>query len=148
MRDDDLFHEIEEQEAADDARFKQQYRMQPLRNMARKPVDSTKARKQYEEEIKPVLEARARVLRGEGPTNNPLKNLYLKLTGQDQIVERPDFKMVEPSKGLVLDGPTLEEVRKEIEANPEAFRDLAKSAPEVRSVEAKRKGPEDIRRND
>lgn len=147
-RDEDLYREIEEQEDEDDSRYKQKYKMRELGKTPKREPDPVKAIKRFNEEIAPVLEARRRVQEGLPPTTNPFRNFYLKLTGQDQIVERPGFQMVEPSRGLVLDGPTVEEVQKQIAENPGAYKHLAKSAPEVQRIEAKRKGPEDLYRGD
>lgn len=146
MADEDLYREIEEQEAEDDARFKQRYAINEIKKVQRKEPDYVAAQERYEKEIRPVIEARARVESGLPITDNPLRNAWLRLTGKDKIVERPGFQIVEPSKGLILDGPTIEEVQKEIAANPEKYRHLAKIAPEVNPVEAKRKTPQDLYR--
>lgn len=138
---EDLYRELEEQEAQDDARFDQRYRMKPIRGVARKEPDPLKAMKRYREEILPVLEARRRVAAGEGPTGNPIKDAWLRITGKDKVPEMAKEDVIEPSKGLVIDGPTIEEVQKIISENPDKFRDLAKAAPEVRPVAAERKPP-------
>lgn len=142
---EDLFREIQEKDAADDARYRQALGGRELAKVKRKPVDPRSARQRYEEEIKPVLETRARIRSGLPPTRNPLVNLLLKIKGQDKLPELPKDQIIEPSKGLVIDGPTIAEAQKAIADNPEAFRDLAKAPADSRKVDAKRREPGDLR---
>jgi hypothetical protein len=140
---EDLYRELQEQEEADDRRYRQQQAMKPVR-IQRRPIDSNAAKKRFQEEIEPVLEARRRVANGQPPTRNPLVNLMLKIRGEDKLKELPPEAIIEPSKGLVVDGPTIADAQKAIAENPMAFRDLAKMPEEARKVEAKRRGAEDL----
>jgi len=138
---EDLYREIEEEETADDIRFNQRRAKDAIKAVKRKEPNAAIALQRYEREIKPVLEARKRIEDGLPPTDNPIRNAWLRLTGQDRIVEREGFAIVEPSKGLVLEGPSVEEVAKEIAANPEKFKHLSRQAPQVQKVEAQRRTP-------
>lgn len=143
-REEDLYRELAEQEEEDDMRYHQARGGKEMKKIIPKQPDPVAAQKRYDEEIKPVLEARRRVQEGLPPTDNPLRNAWLKITGQDKIVERPGFQIVEPSKGLVLDGPTVDEVQKEIAANPEKYPHLQKHAPTVRPVMASKREASNI----
>ena len=141
---EDLYREIREQEEADDHRYRQQQAMREIAKVPRKPVNPLAAQNRYQEEIAPVLEARRRVAAGQSPTRNPLVNLMLKITGRDKLPELPKEQIVEPSKGLVIDGPTIAEAQKAIAENPMAFRDLSREPEEARKVEAKRRSSTDL----
>lgn len=141
---EDLYREMLEQEAEDDRRYKQTQASKQMERVSPKRPNPQDARKRYQDEIAPVLEARRRVASGQAPTRNPLVNLLLKIKGEDKLPELPSDQIIEPSKGLVIDGPTIEEVQKVIAENPEAFRDLARSPVETRKVEAQRRNPGDL----
>lgn len=142
---EDLYREILEQESRDDQRYRQNLAMREVKKITPKPIDTRTAKQRYEEEIRPVLEARQRVRTGHAPTRNPLVNLMLRITGRDKLPEIAPQDIVEPSKGLVIDGPTIADVQKAIAENPEAFRDLARTPEEVRKVDAKRRGVDEVR---
>lgn len=127
-----------EQEEADDRRFEQARGMDPIRGVERKPVDPNVAAARYQKEIAPVLARRERA------KNSRAYRLFLKATGQWKGMEAGDVEEVHPSKGLVMTGPSLEEVQKAIADNPAAFKDLIRSPVEVRPVEAKRKTAADL----
>lgn len=145
---EDLYREMREQEEEDDRRFRQAQAMKQVARVQRRPIDTGDAKKRYAEEIAPVLERRARVAAGLPPTRNPLVNLMLKIRGEDRLPQLPKDQIIEPSKGLVIDGPTIAEAQRAIAENPEAFRDLAKSPEEARKVDAKRRGAEDLHTHD
>ncbi len=133
MSQEDLYREIQSQEEADDAHYRQNQAMREIKKLPRKEPDYGAAQVRYNEELAPVFEARRRVLAGLPPTKNAFKNAWLKITGQDKI---PEVEAIDPSKGLVLQGPTVEDVQKEIAANPAAYAHLAKVAPRVGQVQA------------
>ena len=141
---EDLYREMAEQEEEEDQRYKQLLAQSQIRRVQPNDPDYRKAQERYEREIRPVLETRARIIDGKPATGNPVRNAWLRITGQDKIV--PPEKIVEPSKGLVLEGPSIAEVQKEIAANPDKFRHLTRKAPDVRPTEAKRKAPQDFHR--
>lgn len=141
---EDLYREMSEQERRDDKRFGQDQAMKEISKVKPREPDADKAMERYQREIAPVFEARRRIAKGLPPTRNPIVNLYLRLTGQDHIEELPESEIIPPSKGLVICGPTLEEVQKAIAADPKRFHDLTRAAPEVRPVQARRKTPEDL----
>lgn len=95
----------------------------------RKLVNAAEARKRYERDIKPVLEARARVAAGLPPTDNPLRNLLLRVTGRDTVEELPATEVVEPTPGIGKHvGLTEEEIRADMLAHPERYADRRKKA--------------------
>ena len=65
--------------------------------------------------------------------------LFLKATGQWQGMDPGSVEEVNPSKGLVVAGPTVEEIHKEIMADPAAYAHLAKTAPKVQPVAIERR---------
>lgn len=139
MNNEDLYREIQSQEEEDDHRFKQNQAPKELKKLPRKEPDYLVADARFQKDFVPVFEARRRVLAGLPPTSNPFRNAWLKMTGQDKI---PDVEVVDPTKGLVLHGPTVDDVAKEIAANPEAYRHLAKVAPSVQPTQAERRSIE------
>jgi hypothetical protein len=144
--DEDLFAEMQQQEADEADRIARMVGQKPETKVVdRKPPDPEKALDRYEREVAPVFEARRRVEAGLPPTKNPIRNLVMRLTGNDKLTNRPGFEIVHPSKGLVSMGKSLEEMQAEIAANPKAFRALRKSAVPVQKVEAERKTVNDLR---
>lgn len=146
-RDEDLYRELVEREERDEALFeratKRKCDMKAIPLPPRAP-DADKARERYNREILPVLEARRRLAEGKPATNNPLVNLFLKVMGRDKLDELPPEEIVERSKGFGLVGPSVEDIQKEIAANPEKFKDFTRHAPEVRPVQATRRTPDDL----
>lgn len=144
---EDLYRELEQQELEEDRRFGQGFAMKAIRRpVPPKREDPATARKRFEKEIKPVLEMRRRIEAGLPPTTNPLKNLYLKITGQDKIVYRDDFKIVDPTKGLVVEGKTIEDVQREIAEHPEEFAHLMRKPAEAQKTDAPRRSVDDLKR--
>ena len=140
---EDLYREMVEQERRDDKVYGQDYTMKAARITPRGP-DPEKAKERYKKEIGPVLEARRRIAQGLPATNNPFVNLFLKITGKDKLDELPQEEIVDRGKSFGLIGPSVEDIQKLIAQNPAQFRDLSRSAPEVRQVQARRKTAEDV----
>lgn len=109
--DEDLLREIEEQEARDDHVFKQELAGKITSKVKRGKVDVEKAIRRHKKDWAPVIERRRRVAAGLPISKNPIFNLFLKVTGQDKI---PEVKQFEPSKGMVLVGRTVDDIRREI----------------------------------
>ena len=143
-RDEDLYADLQRQEEEEDYRYQQRRAELDSHKKPRREPNETAALARYNREIRPVLEARQRVIEGRAPTGNPVRNAWLRLTGRDKIPDVPKKDIADPTKGFVLSGPTIQEVQKEIAANPAAHRHLARKAPEVRRVEAKRRGAGDL----
>jgi hypothetical protein len=129
---DDLYREMVDRDEADDARYRQSLAGKEASKV--KPVvDYEKAQRRFEREIAPVFGRRAKA------RNNPIYRAFLKATGQWKGMDEGDVKLVDPSKGLVLEGPSVDEMQQRIAANPEAFKELAKRAPSVTPVSAERR---------
>jgi hypothetical protein len=109
--DEDLLREIQEQEEHDDAAYDQTLARRFTAKVDRKPIDVEAALTRHAKKWKPIIERRRRAEAGLPITKNPLFNLYLRLTGQDKI---PVVESVEPTKGVVPVGKTVEEIRREI----------------------------------
>jgi hypothetical protein len=117
----------------DDARFKQNRAMDELRKAPQKPIDHKAAMERFDKEFAPVFARRRKAM------TSRAYRLYLKATGQWKGMEVGDVEVVDPSKGLVLVGPTVEDVQREIAANPAAYKHLSKSAPQVGHVQVERR---------
>ena len=133
MSNEHLYKELRDQEMEDDARFKQNRAMDELRKAPQKPIDHEAAMKRFNEDFAPVFARRERA------RTSRAYRLFLKATGQWKGMDAGSVEVVDPSKGLVLIGPTVEDVQKEIAANPAAYKHLSKSAPQVAHVQAERR---------
>ena len=133
MSNEHLWREIRDQEMEDDARFKQNRAMDELRKSPPKPIDHDAAIKRFNEDFEPMFRRR------EKARTSLAYRLFLKATGQWQQMDEGSVQVVDPTKGLVLVGPTVEDVQKEIAANPAAYKHLAKTAPQVGYVQAERR---------
>lgn len=141
---EDLWRQLEDQERRDDARFQQTAGRRELKK--RKPIsqprnDNRSPMQRYKEDIKPVLERRRRVEAGLPISNNPIYNLYLKVTGQDKL---PEVDLVQPDEQFQVVGQTTDEIRKIISENPAAFKHLAKMPEKVEATGATRKTADDL----
>lgn len=140
---EDLWRELQEQEQADDHRYKQAQAMREIEK--RKPIatrmDGRSPEQRFKEDWSKRLEARRRVLKGLPPTKNPLYNAWLRLTGQDKL---PQVDVVEPDKGLKLTGFTQEEIVALIASDPKRFADLAKAPVSTQKVVASKRTAEDL----
>ena len=130
MSDEHLYRELQEQEREDDVRFRQNRSMDALRGFQPKPVDMSAAMQRYAKEFAPVFERRRRAM------TSKAYRIWLKATGQWKGMEVGDVEVVDPSKGLKLVGPTIEDVQREIAANPAKFKHLIRNAPKVSPVAA------------
>ena len=91
-------------------------------------LDYNAAMKRFEQDFKPVFERRERA------RTSKAYRLFLKATGQWTDMDAAEA--INPTKGLVPDGLTPEQLAKEIQQNPEAYKHLAKAAPRVTPVAA------------
>lgn len=120
---EDLIREIEEEEAAAARLYKL-----PAKQVARAEPNADAARQRYLRDFAPVIARQRRAAAGQPITNNPLKNLWLKMTGKDKL---PTPDVFDPVQGIAMEhGMTAEEVRQEILAHPELYPDLQKTPPE------------------
>lgn len=131
-----LYRDLREREEEEDAAYRQNRTPDALRSFTPKPVDHDAAMKRYAEDFAPVFRNRERA------RTSLAYRLYLKATGQWKGMEAGDVEVVNPSRGLTLIGPTVEDVQKEIAANPSAFKHLSKSAPAIAHVQAERRNIE------
>lgn len=128
MGHEDLYREVLDQERRDDARFDQSQSMQAIRGYQPKPPSSAEAQRRFNRELKPIFRRLAKMKPG-------------------SVKHRRGFVLGDPSKMMIADGPTVEDVKKQIAANPEKFRHLAKRPVEVKSVNASRKEPGNLHRD-
>jgi len=98
---EDLYRELQEQEAYDDEIYNQQYGKKEIKKFKEGQIDSKAAAKRYNEEILPVIQARRRVAQGLPPTNNPITNLILKVKKQDRLTELSDKEIVTPTTEFI-----------------------------------------------
>jgi hypothetical protein len=133
MSHEHLYRELLESERIEDHQNRQNLAMKELGKVALKPVDHAQAMKRFEAEWAPVFRARERA------RTSRAYRIWLKATGQWKGMEPGDVEVIDPSKGLKLVGPTIEDVQREIAANPAAFKHLAKQAPQVGHVAAERR---------
>lgn len=143
--EENLYEEMREEEHSFDELASHALKMK--RGAAQPPpppeVNKSEARMKYERDFKPLIERIKRAQAGLPITKNPLKNAWLKITGQDKV---PNPEVVDPRAGIALPaGKSFEEVRKEMIEKPEAFGDLAQRPPPVKPVGAQRKTPQDLR---
>lgn len=124
---EDMLREIEEEEAAADNLYRKMVPIDPKRTIRSEP-NADAARQRYLRDFAPVIARQRRAQAGQPITNNPLKNVWLKLTGKDKL---PTPDVFDPIQGIAMEhGMTAEEVRLEILAHPELYPDLAKAPPE------------------
>ena len=128
-----LYRELREREEEEDLAYRQNRAPDALRSFTPKPVDHDAAMKRFKEDFEPVFRRR------EKARTSLAYRLFLKATGQWKGMDVGDVEVVNPSAGLVLIGPTVEDVQREIAANPSAFKHLAKSAPAISHVQAERR---------
>ena len=128
-----LYRELREREEEEDLAYRQNRAPDALRSFTPKPVDHDAAMKRFREDFEPVFRRR------EKARTSLAYRLFLKATGQWKGMDVGDVEVVNPSAGLVLIGPTVEDVQREIAANPSAFKHLAKSAPAISHVQAERR---------
>jgi hypothetical protein len=133
MNNEHLWRELSDAEREDDARFRQNRAMDELRKAAPKPIDHDAAIARFHQDFEPMFRRR------EKARTSLAYRLFLKATGQWQQMDPGSVEVVNTSKGLVLVGPSVEDVQKEIAANPAAYKHLAKSAPQVGHVQAERR---------
>jgi hypothetical protein len=136
MSDEHLYKELMESERREDALYRQNLAPKAMGTFKPKVVDHAAAMKRYAEDFAPMYARRERA------RTSRAYRLWLKATGQWKGMEAGDVEVVDPTKGLKLVGPTIEDVQKEIAANPKAFRHLAKMAPQISHVGAERRGIE------
>jgi hypothetical protein len=130
VTNEDLYRELRQKEMEEDALYRQNQAPKAMRNVEPPKVDFDKAMKRYNEEIKPVFERRKRA------QTSLAYRLFLKATGNWKGMEAKDVELVNPTRGLVMTGPTMDEMRAMIAADPKAYRHLMKNAPAVQSVPA------------
>lgn len=133
MSDEHLFRELQDAECEDDLRFRQNLAPRALGTFKPKSVDHDAAMKRFHQDFAPVFARR------EKARTSRAYRIWLKATGQWKGMETADVEAIDPSKGLKLIGPTVEDVQREIAANPAKFKHLAKSAPVVGHVDAERR---------
>lgn len=120
---EDLLRELEEEEAAAARIYKTQAKILP-----RREPNADLARQRYMKDFAPVIARIRRAQAGQPITNNPIKNAWLKFTGQDKL---PNPEVFDPVQGIAVEhGMTAEEVRAEILAHPDLYPDLAKQPAE------------------
>ncbi len=120
MSDEHLWKELQEQEREDDVRYRQNRAPDALRGFQPKPVDYNAAMKRFNEDFAPMYARR------EKARTSRAYRLWLKATGQWKGMEAHEVEAVDPSKGLKLVGPTIEDVQKEIAANPAKYKHLSR----------------------
>jgi len=98
---EDLYRELQSQEAQDDELYEQQYAKKAAKKVPQVVINSKAAAERYNKEILPVLQTRRRLAQGLPPTNNPIKNLILKVTNKDKLTELSDIEIVEPTTEFV-----------------------------------------------
>jgi hypothetical protein len=133
---EDLYRDLREREEEEDAAFRQNRAPDALRSFTPKPIDHDAAIKRFNEDFAPVFRRREKAM------TSLAYRLFLKATGQWKGMEVGDVEVVNPSAGLTLIGPTVEDVQREIAANPTAFKHLAKNAPAISHVPAERRNLE------
>ena len=138
MSDEHLYRELVEREREDDVRYGQNRARDEIRKFTPKPVDHNRAMHLYETEIKPVFDRRRRAM------SSVAYRLFLKATGQWKGMEAKDVELVNPTKGLVTTGPSVDEMLEKIKKDPKAYRHLQRNAPPVHAVNAARKTPAEI----
>ena len=116
MSDEHLWRELREQEQEEDARYRQNQAPQIVNKVQPKPVDYNDAMKRFEREVKPVLARR------EKARTSKAYRLFLKATGQWTDLDAAEA--INPTKGLTPDGMTAEELAKQVQQNPEAYKHL------------------------
>ena len=125
---EDLLRELEEQERRDDARYRPfnlaGRELKKVKPVSKPNKDNRTPLQRFEEDIAPVIERRRRVEAGLPISSNPFWNAWLKLTGQDKI---PVVEVVEPDAQFQTVGPSVDEIRKQIAENPDAFKHLRKA---------------------
>lgn len=122
-QNEDLLRELEDEDAAA-ARL---YKLSPPKVVRPEP-NADAARQRYLRDFAPVIARQRRAMAGQPITSNPLKNLWLKVTGKDQL---PTPDVFDPIQGIAVEhGMTAEEVRQEMLAHPELYPDLAKKPAE------------------
>ena len=131
MSDEHLYRELREQEQEEDARYRQNIAPQIVNKFKPKEVDYNAAMARFEKDFKTVFERRERA------RTSKAYRLFLKATGQWTDLDAAE--VINPTKGLVVDGITPDELAKQVQQNPDAFKHLAKSAPKVQQVEARRR---------
>jgi hypothetical protein len=142
---EDLYDEMRQEEASVDELASHALKMKRGAPPPPSPpeVNKSEARMKYERDFKPLIERIKRVQAGKPITNNPIKNAWLKITGQDKL---PEVEVVDPRAGiLVQSGKSAEEIRQEMIDHPEAFADLAQRPPVVKPVGAQRKTVQDLK---
>ena len=130
MSDENLWRELQEKEREDDARYRQRLADHTVGKFVPKPVDFDTAMKRYEEEILPVFQLRnkafrSKVLRERLRKSGDLAALYL-----------DPKEIADPSRGMVMVGPTDTEIIKKIRRNPKLVQKGRLRAPKVSRVAA------------
>ena len=98
---EDLYRDLQEQEAMDDEIYNQTYAKKEVKKFKEAQIDSKAAAKRYNDEILPVIQARRRVAQGLPPTNNPIKNLIIKVRGDAKLTELSDQEIVTPTTEFI-----------------------------------------------
>ena len=133
---EDLYREMEE---------RGRWKVSPMKQEkpVRREVDVMAAMGNFNRDIRPVIENIKKIQAGVPLSRNPLKNLYLKLTGKSELVIP---EAVEPTVDPVIFGKNSEETRKEIIENLEEYRHLSKAKADAKPVNATRKTAADLHR--
>ena len=126
MSDEHLWRELQEKEQEEDYRYKQNLAPKILFKVTPKEVDHNAAMRRYEQEIAPVLARRQKA------RTSKAYRLYLKATGQWTDLDAAE--VVDKSKHFTQVGPTVEDIVKEVQANPAAYKHLAKTGEKVTPV--------------
>jgi hypothetical protein len=134
MSHEDLRRDLEEREREDDARYRQIQAPKVLGAFKDPPkVDHDRAMARFKDEIAPVFERRKRAM------TSAAYRLFLKATGQWKGMEAKDVQLVNPTRGLMMTGPTDDEIRALIAADPKAVKKGAALIPIVQAVNAQRR---------
>ena len=127
-----LYREMAERERDEDRRYLQNLAPKIVK-VTPKPVDYNAALRRFNEDFKPMFGRR------EKARTSKAYRLFLKATGQWPKEGLDGAEVVSPTKGLKQEGPTVDEVRDAIAANPSAFKDLMKMPETVTPRQAERR---------
>lgn len=136
MSDEHLLRELRESEEREDHLNKQNLAPKALGAFKPREIDHAKAMDRFNKEIAPVIARRKLAV------TSKAYRLLLKLTGNWKGMEEGDVELVNPNRGFIQTGPTDDDLRAQITANPNAFKHLMRSAPQVQQVAAQHRGIE------
>jgi len=133
MSDEHLWKELQEQERADDVRYHQNRSADALRGFTPKTIDHNAAIERYERDFVPMFAARRKVMRSK------VFREKMRQSGDLKDMDLAPKDIVDPTRGMVSVGPTVEQIIRQIAKNPKAYRHLMKKSPKVGAVNAVRR---------